>query len=141
MALINPDLIARIATKLGIQGKAVYPRITKIVNETALERHLAALVLGMRQGVNINKYSTTSERERRSAASSVNETVTTTATNRESEWPSGPSDVLRPGPGSRNGRRRAHRFSWCMAEMSRFGRACSNSCGRWAFIRWNGTTR
>lgn len=41
---------------------AVYTRIQRVVNETGLERPMAALLLGMREGVNVNKYSTSDER-------------------------------------------------------------------------------
>lgn len=62
MATINQDLIDRLASKLGITHKAVYPRIQKVVAETMLERNLAALVLALRHGVNINRYSTAQQR-------------------------------------------------------------------------------
>jgi predicted nucleotide-binding protein len=62
MAKINQDLIERIAGKLGITNKAVYPRIQKVVAETMLERNLAALVFALRHGININRYSTPQQR-------------------------------------------------------------------------------
>lgn len=62
MARINAALIERIGAKLGIGDKAVYARIAKVGRETALERHLAALVLAMRNDVSIVKYSTAAER-------------------------------------------------------------------------------
>ena len=62
MAKINQDLIDRLQAKLGVGQNAVYTRIQRIMNDTALERHLAALVLGMRSDININKYSTPEER-------------------------------------------------------------------------------
>jgi len=62
LAKINQDLIDRLQAKLGVGQNAVYTRIQRIMNDTALERHLAALVLGMRSDVNINKYSTPEER-------------------------------------------------------------------------------
>ncbi|MEA3105395.1 MAG: hypothetical protein QOF74_9635, partial [Caballeronia mineralivorans] len=52
MAKINQALIDRLESKLGIGDKAVYARIAKVVNETALDRHLAALLLAMRNGIN-----------------------------------------------------------------------------------------
>jgi len=55
-------LIDRIARDLGITPKAVYPHITRIANETMLDRHLAALVLAGRRGINLAKYSTADER-------------------------------------------------------------------------------
>lgn len=62
MAKINQDLIDRIADKLGITERAVYPHITRVANETKLERHLAALELATRHHININRYSTPAER-------------------------------------------------------------------------------
>jgi predicted nucleotide-binding protein len=62
LAKINQDLIDRLQAKLGVGQNAVYTRIQRIINDTALERHLAALVLGMRSDININRYSTPEER-------------------------------------------------------------------------------
>jgi len=62
VAKINQDLIERLKLHLGVAQNAVYTRIQRIVNETALERPQAALLLGMREGVNVNKYSTPAER-------------------------------------------------------------------------------
>jgi hypothetical protein len=47
LAKINQDLIDRLQAKLGVGQNAVYIRIQRIMNDTALERHLAALVLGI----------------------------------------------------------------------------------------------
>ncbi len=63
MAKINAALIERIGTKLGIGDKAVYARIAKVANDRLLDRHLAALVLAADIGININKYSTSDERD------------------------------------------------------------------------------
>jgi predicted nucleotide-binding protein len=62
VAKINQDLISRISHKLGINEKSVYPRIHRVVNETGLERHLAALLYAMRNGINVNRFSTKDER-------------------------------------------------------------------------------
>jgi predicted nucleotide-binding protein len=59
---INQDLISRISHKLGINERSVYPRIHRVVNETGLERHLAALLYAMRNGINVNRFSTKDER-------------------------------------------------------------------------------
>lgn len=61
MAQINPRLLAKIAQKKGIEPRAVYPLISKVVNETFLGRDLAALVLASRLHINIYKYSTPAE--------------------------------------------------------------------------------
>lgn len=63
MARINAALIERIGAKLGIGDKAVYARIAKVANDRYLDRHLAALVLAGDLGININKYSTSDERD------------------------------------------------------------------------------
>jgi predicted nucleotide-binding protein len=62
LALINQRLLEAIADKQGITAKGVYPQITKVVQETFLERDLAALVLATRHRININKYSTPAQR-------------------------------------------------------------------------------
>jgi predicted nucleotide-binding protein len=62
VAKINQFLIDRLARHLSITPRAVYPHITRIANETMLDRHHAALVLAARRGININKYSTAQER-------------------------------------------------------------------------------
>jgi predicted nucleotide-binding protein len=62
LAKINQDLIDRVARDMGITPRAVYPHITRVANETMLDRHHAALVLAGRRGININKYSTAEER-------------------------------------------------------------------------------
>lgn len=62
MARINQDLIDRLMSHLGVAQNAVYTRIQRVVNETGLERPLAALLVGMREGVNVNKYSTPEQR-------------------------------------------------------------------------------
>lgn len=59
---INQDLIARLAGHFGISDRAVYPHIQRVVNETGLERPMAALLLGMREGLNVTKYASADER-------------------------------------------------------------------------------
>jgi predicted nucleotide-binding protein len=91
MAKINQDLIDRIADKLGITTKAVYPRIQKVVAQTMLERHLAALVLALRHGININRYSTPQERNeiRGARVASENDRAPTPATGPAPRHPGG----------------------------------------------------
>ena len=62
MAKINQDLISQSRHKLGIDEKSVYPRIQRVVNETGLERHLAAILYAMRNGINVNRFSNKDER-------------------------------------------------------------------------------
>jgi predicted nucleotide-binding protein len=62
LAKINQDLIDWIARDMGITPRAVYPHISRVANETMLDRHHAALVLAARRQININRYSTPEER-------------------------------------------------------------------------------
>jgi predicted nucleotide-binding protein len=62
VARINQDLIDRLKSHLGVARNAVYTRIQRVVNETGLERPMAALLLGMREGLNVTKYSTEAQR-------------------------------------------------------------------------------
>ena len=91
MAKINQDLIERLQAKLGVGQNAVYTRIQRIMSDTALERHLAALVLGMRSDVNINKYSTPAERaEIRGALAAVASSSSTARPTWKARSSSGP---------------------------------------------------
>lgn len=49
-------------SKLNVAKARAYRRIEEVAGETMLDRHLAALVLASRVGVNIQKYSTQEER-------------------------------------------------------------------------------
>lgn len=62
MPRINPGLLDRLESKLGITRKRVYARIQEVANRTMLDRHLAALVLASEQGINIQRFSTPEER-------------------------------------------------------------------------------
>jgi predicted nucleotide-binding protein len=62
VALINPDLLNRLASKLGVTKSRVYARVEQVANRTYLDRRLAALVLATESGVSIQKYSTAEER-------------------------------------------------------------------------------
>ena len=62
MARINPQLIERLASDMRMTTKAVYPHITRVMNETGLERDLAAVLLGMRRDLNITRVSTPEQR-------------------------------------------------------------------------------
>jgi predicted nucleotide-binding protein len=62
MPKINQELIDRLQSKLGVGTRRVYSRIADKANETLLDRHLAALVVGSEIGLNIQKYSTPEER-------------------------------------------------------------------------------
>jgi predicted nucleotide-binding protein len=77
MAAINPALLERIARKLDISVKAVYPRITKVQREHhGLLRPEAALLLASQLGININIRKLATDEQRRAIApariSSVN---------------------------------------------------------------------
>src|SRR5689334_10734558 len=62
MAQINQDLLERLKAKLSIGQRHVYRLIDGVVADTMLDRHLAALVLARRRGININRYSTPQQR-------------------------------------------------------------------------------
>jgi predicted nucleotide-binding protein len=62
MPRINPALIQRLKKDLGVEIAAVYKHINKVVSETHLERHHAALYLARQHDININKYSTAEDR-------------------------------------------------------------------------------
>jgi predicted nucleotide-binding protein len=62
MAQISPKLLNRLAAKLGVEVRSVYPRIQQIANHRVLDRHLAALVLASENGIGIQQFSTPEER-------------------------------------------------------------------------------
>ena len=62
MPQINPGLLERLASKLGVEIRSLYPRIQEVANRKMLDRHLAALVLASELGVNIQRFSTPEER-------------------------------------------------------------------------------
>jgi len=62
MAQISPKLLNRLAAKLGVEIRSVYPRIQRIANQRVLDRHLAALVLASENGIGIQQFSTPEER-------------------------------------------------------------------------------
>lgn len=56
MPSINPDLLKRLVTKLGVQPARVYALIDQKVRTTHLPRHIAAIALASDRGINISKY-------------------------------------------------------------------------------------
>ncbi len=62
MPKIDQRLILKLADKLGIEAKTVYARVQKVVADTHLERHIAALYLARQHNINIDKYSTYEQR-------------------------------------------------------------------------------
>ncbi len=66
MAPINPDLLAKIQSKLNVTQSRAYTLIAEKANATYLPRHLAAVALAGDLGININKtaYATDQERPR-----------------------------------------------------------------------------
>jgi predicted nucleotide-binding protein len=62
MPKINQQLLDRLCAKLRVGRRRVYDMIAKKATETLLDRHLAALVVGSENGINIQKYSTPDER-------------------------------------------------------------------------------
>jgi hypothetical protein len=132
LARINQDLIERLKKELGVEQNAVYTRIQRVVRETGLERPMAALLLAMGEGVNVNKYSTEAQRaevrgflggghRRRDREDAEIEIV---------EHP----PRLRPAKKARPVKRRRSKgktvFVVHVNETSRCGNQCSNSCAR-----------
>lgn len=70
MAPINPELLAKIQSKLNVTQNHAYKLIAEKVKATYLPRHLAAVALAGDLGININKaaYATDQERLQISAA-------------------------------------------------------------------------
>jgi predicted nucleotide-binding protein len=62
MPPINPKLLERLASKLGVSNAQVYARIQKVANDKILDRNHAALVLAAASGINIQKYSSPEDR-------------------------------------------------------------------------------
>ncbi len=62
MPRINPQLIGRLKSTLGVNGARVYQVIADKASDTLLDRHLAALVVASENGINVQKYATTEER-------------------------------------------------------------------------------
>lgn len=62
MPQIDPNLLSRLAQRLGVDEKSVYPKIQRVANRTMLDRHLAALVLASELGLSFQRYSTQDER-------------------------------------------------------------------------------
>src|ERR1700676_2744157 len=62
MPKINQQLLERLKSKLGVNGRRVYDIIADKASDTLLDRHLAALVVASENGINVQKYSTPEER-------------------------------------------------------------------------------
>lgn len=58
MAKINPQLLDRMATKLGVGKAQVYALIDKKVRSSHLPRHLAAIALAAERGISISRFAT-----------------------------------------------------------------------------------
>lgn len=61
MPKINPDLLDRLATKLGVGRARVYALIDEKVRSSHLPRHLAAIALAAERGIGISRYATSEE--------------------------------------------------------------------------------
>ena len=82
MARIDGALLQRIAEKLDITVRAVYPHIARVSRETFLDNDLAALVLASRLHINIGRYSTQDQREQiRSAVQGSGSSASVSASN------------------------------------------------------------
>jgi predicted nucleotide-binding protein len=62
MPKINPQLLDRLKTKLGVGTRRIYAIIADKASQTLLDRHLAALVVARDSGVNTHRFSTPDER-------------------------------------------------------------------------------
>jgi predicted nucleotide-binding protein len=62
VAHLDPGLILRLRTALGVSRSEIYRRIEQIVNTFHIERRLAALLLAGQQGVNTTRYATSEDR-------------------------------------------------------------------------------
>ncbi len=58
MPKINPDLLDRLATKLGVGKGRVYALIDEKVRSSHLPRHLAAIALAAERGIGISRFAT-----------------------------------------------------------------------------------
>ncbi len=71
MARIDSALMERLQNKLGVGQSHIYRLIDATVRETGLPRHVAAILLAMRRGVNISRYATDAELAQIRSAGSV----------------------------------------------------------------------
>jgi predicted nucleotide-binding protein len=62
MPKINPQLLQRLKTKLGVGTPRIYAIIADKASQTLLDRHLAALIVATENSINIHKFSTPEER-------------------------------------------------------------------------------
>ena len=58
MRKINPDLLQRLQAKLELGQAQLYKRIERVTSETGLDRYHAAILLAMRNHINVSKYAT-----------------------------------------------------------------------------------
>lgn len=61
MPRINPDLLDRLATKLGVGKARVYALIDEKVRSSHLPRHLAAIALAAERGIGISRFATSEQ--------------------------------------------------------------------------------
>jgi hypothetical protein len=123
MGIINQELLDRIAAKLGISVRAVYPHISRVVSDTLLDRDIAALVLARRLGINIQRFSTP---EQRAQLAGVRVSAAT-----QPEAPAEVQNTRRQAAGRQKSRRRPTiPCSWSMVEISSCVLRCSTFYGR-----------
>ena len=96
MPSVNPQLMERLKSKLGLSQSRVYALIEQKVRDSALPRNLAAIALARERGINISRYATDADLATiRDAARAAAPT------------PAVPSVALAPAPtGSRRPQRR-----------------------------------
>lgn len=58
MTKINPNLLSKLRSKLNLGQTQLYKKIERVTSETSLDRYHAAILLAMRNDINVNKYAT-----------------------------------------------------------------------------------
>lgn len=56
MKRIRPELLSRLESKLHLRERQVYERIQRVTSETGLDRYHAAILLAMRNNINVSRY-------------------------------------------------------------------------------------
>lgn len=97
MPKINPDLLDRLATKLGVGKARVYALIDEKVRSSHLPRHLAAIALAAERGIGISRFATSEQLAeiRQGAVSAVPKPVLADAGSVESARPAGRATPVR----------------------------------------------
>lgn len=105
MPKINPDLLARLATKLGVGKARVYALIDEKVRSSHLPRHLAAIALAAERGIGISRFATSEQLAeiRQGAVSAVPKPVLADARSLEPARPAARAKPVRRNAPRRRG--------------------------------------